>query len=291
MKIWITGLKGMLAQDLEKCFVSNGHVVIGTDRELDICDESAVRGFLGIHDFDALVNCAAYTAVDLAETEEDKANAVNAQGVGVLAEATAQKKIPMLHISTDYVLNGTAPTPLQESAPIDPCNAYGRSKAKGELRLQAYNPKHWIVRTAWLYGIHGKNFVKTMLQLMESKDSLRVIEDQWGTPTWTRDLSDAIVKIVESGDHFGVYHFSGSGKTNWADFARSIQKNALDIGLLNRRIPIEGIPTSEYPTPAKRPNWSVLDKSAIQTSFGIIPPPWESSLMKYLQEEVTFRAK
>lgn len=291
MKIWITGQNGMLAQDLATRLMSRGHVVIGTDRELDICDESAVRGFLGIHDFDALVNCAAYTAVDLAETEEEKANTVNAKGVGVLAEATAQKKIPMLHISTDYVLNGKAPDALQESAPLDPCNAYGRSKAKGELRLQAYNPKHWIVRTAWLYGIHGKNFVKTMLQLMESKDSLRVIEDQWGTPTWTRDLSDAIVKILESGDHFGVYHYSGSGKTNWAEFAKSIQEKALELGLLHKKIPIEGIPTSEYPTPAKRPNWSVLDKSAIQATFGIIPPPWEVSLAQYLQEEVRHRVK
>jgi len=290
MKIWITGASGMLAQDLSALALQAGHLVWGSDREVDITDRSQVAAFLREHPAEWIINCAAYTAVDKAESDEALAFAINASGPENLALEAAACKAKLIQISTDYVLNGQGPNPLQEGAPLNPQNAYGRTKAKGELRVQAYLPDHWIVRTAWLYGIHGANFVKTMLRLMSEKDKVGVVEDQWGTPTWTVDLAKALLTIVSNGTQPGIYHFTNEGCINWCDFAREIQRQGLALGLLTKKVPIDGLPSSAYPTPAKRPAWSVLDKAHIRSAFGVAVPDWKDSLAAYLQLEVKARA-
>lgn len=282
MKIWITGSSGMLGQDLAQVLTTAGHFCLGTDREVDITDLQSVQNFLAQNSPEFVVNCAAYTAVDKAESEEELAFAVNAIGPGNLAQATAEKGIGLIHISTDYVLNGAPPHALSEMEAMAPQSAYGRTKAKGEIRVQVANPKHWIIRTAWLYGIRGNNFVKTMLRLMKEKESLKVVDDQWGSPTWSMDLSRAILNVITSGKNPGVYHYSNQGEITWCTFAKEIQRQAISLGLLQREIPIQGISSSEYPSPTKRPNWSVLDKTAIQSAFHVQVPLWSDSLQQYL---------
>jgi dTDP-4-dehydrorhamnose reductase len=280
----------MLGQDLAAQLKQVGMECIGTDMGVNITDRVAVADFLDGNSVDFVVNCAAYTAVDKAESEEDKALAVNAIGPETLALETAARGIGIIHISTDYVLNGTGPAPLTEGAPLDPQNAYGRTKAKGEIRVLMINPRHWILRTAWLYGIHGNNFIKTMLRLMAEKEKLKVVNDQWGSPTWTVDLAQAIISIVKTNDHPGTYHFSDEGCITWHTFACEIQKQAIGLGLLTREIPIEPVSSDEYPTPAKRPLWSVMDKGLIRQTFSLQVPSWKDSLSAYLALEVATRA-
>lgn len=290
MNIWITGASGMLGKDLVQVAVRAGHHVIATDREVDITKANQVSAWLAANAVDVLINCAAYTAVDLAETETDRAHSINVEGADILACETAHKKIPMIHVSTDYVLNGEPPHALTEEAPLQPINAYGRTKAEGEYRVRMGNPKHWIVRTAWLYGLHGKNFVKTMLKVMNEHESLRVVDDQHGSPTWTVDLALALVAIAEKGTHFGTYHYTNNGQVTWYGFACEIQRQALERQLLNRNAMIHAVDSSAYPTPAARPKWSVLDKTLIQKTFGVEVPHWKDSLADYLDLEKIFRA-
>ena len=289
MKIWITGASGMLARDLSEQASMAGHICLGTDLDVDITDRTKVSNWLDAHPVDWVVNCAAYTAVDKAETDEDRAFLINAKGPENLAIETSRRDLPLIHISTDYVLNGAAPDALREDAPLDPHSAYGRTKAKGEVRIATLNPKHWIVRTAWLYGIHGNNFVKTMLRLMSERDQVKVVDDQWGSPTWTVDLAHAILGIIGSGRKPGTYHYSDDGKITWCTFAREIQRQAIEFGLLKRAVPIEAIPSSAFPSPTVRPTWSVLDKSRIRRAFSVEVPSWEASLNSYLQLEVAAR--
>ncbi|MDR1759354.1 MAG: dTDP-4-dehydrorhamnose reductase [Fibrobacter sp.] len=285
LKIWITGASGMLGKDLQALAVSRGHRVFPTDRELDITDAAPVSSFLAAHEPDYAVNAAAYTAVDLAETETELNEKVNALGPKVLGECCARAQIPLLHISTDYVLSGEAPQPLLPDALFAPVNAYGKAKARGEVFLKESGAESWILRTAWLYGIHGKNFVKTMLSLMKTRDEVRVVNDQFGNPTWTCDLARAVLQILENGSHFGTYHFSGEGITSWFEFALKIREFALELGLLTRKVSVIGIPSSEYPTPARRPHWSALSKEKLKETFGISIPLWETSLFEYLKSE------
>ena len=285
MKIWITGVSGMLGRDLRAEAERLGHVCLGTDLDVNITDAAAVGAWLDANPVNWLINCAAYTAVDKAESEEEKAKAVNATGPGILATETAKRNIAFIHVSTDYVLNGAPPAPLREDAPIDPQNAYGRTKALGEALVAKGNPRCWIVRTAWLYGIHGNNFVKTMLRLMSEKDNLTVVQDQWGSPTWTIDLARALLVIAGSASDPGIYHFSDEGRTSWHGFAMEIQRQALALGLLQRSIPVEPVPSSAYVTPAVRPSWSLLDKTKIRSHFPVQTPDWESSLASYLALE------
>lgn len=279
----------MLGQDLTQVMSDAGHVCACTDRETDITNIDIVRKFLREHPVEFVINCAAYTAVDNAEQDESTAFAVNATGPGNLAQITGELGIGLIHISTDYVLNGTAPNPLSEGAPLDPQSVYGKTKAKGELRVQVANPRHWIVRTAWLYGIHGKNFVKTMLRLLAERDSLNVVDDQWGSPTWTIDLAHAILRIVEKNSAPGTYHFSDEGQITWCTFAKEIQRQAIELGLLQREIPINEVTSAQYPSPVKRPEWSVLDKTLVQKTFEVEVPDWKESLQSYLQKELALR--
>ncbi len=274
----------MLGQDL--CALARySFEIFESDREVDITDEIAVSSCISANKPDIIVNCAAYTAVDNAETETELNHKLNAAGPEVLGKCSAKNGIGLIHISTDYVLSGVAPTPLTEEAPIKPINAYGMAKAEGEALLAKANHNHWIIRTAWLYGIKGKNFVKSMLNLMRTKEQISVVSDQLGNPTWTHDLAMAILKIAENPKLPGIYHFTGDGIASWHEFAKEIQKQALEKKLLKHEIPILPISSSEWKSPAKRPLWSALDKTKIRENFEVQVPAWQSSLSKYLDIE------
>ena len=263
----------------------NGFKIFESDREVDITSEPAVWSFISQNKPDLIINCAAYTAVDNAETETELNYKLNAAGPENLGKCSAKAGIGIIHISTDYVLSGKAPDPLTEEPPINPINAYGKAKAQGEALLVKTNPNHWIVRTAWLYGLHGKNFVKTMLNLMRTREKISVVNDQFGNPTWTCDLAFAILKIAENPRKPGIYHFSNEGIASWHEFATEIQKQALTKKLLRNAIPILPIPSSELKSIAKRPLWSALDKAKIKEIFEIRIPVWQNSLLKYLELE------
>jgi dTDP-4-dehydrorhamnose reductase len=284
MTFWITGKSGMLGQDL-CALAKRDFKIFESDQEVDITDETAVLDYICANKPDIIINCAAYTAVDNAETQTELNHRINTLGPEVLGKCAAKAGIGIIHISTDYVLSGAPPVPLSENAPINPINAYGRAKAKGEALLARANPMHWIVRTAWLFGIKGKNFVNSMLNLMKTKEQVSVVSDQFGNPTWTCDLAAAILKIAENPENPGIYNFTSEGIASWHEFAVEIQKQALEKKLLNRSIPVLPIPSSEWKSAAKRPLWSALDKTKIKENFGVQVPLWQNSLSKYLALE------
>lgn len=284
MKLWITGSKGMLGQDL--CSKVKGlFEVFESDKEIDITNEAMVSDYISENKPDIIINCAAYTAVDAAETETEINYKLNALAPEILGKCSFNANAKVIHISTDYVLNGSKKEPLTENSNINPINAYGKAKANGEANLIKTNPNHWIVRTAWLYGINGKNFVKTMLNLMRTKEQISVVKDQFGNPTWTCDLADALLKIASEPKKPGIYNYTNEGITSWYDFAKEIQKQALQKGLLKKEIPILPVLGAEYASVAKRPDWSALDKTKIKTTFNVNVPNWQSSLSAYLDKE------
>jgi dTDP-4-dehydrorhamnose reductase len=284
MTFWITGKNGMLGQDL--CALARrGFDIFESDQEVDITNETAVLDYIHANKPDIIINCAAYTAVDNAETQTELNHKINALGPEVLAKCAAKAGIGVIHISTDYVLSGEPPVPLTENAPINPINAYGSAKAEGEALLAKANNLHWIVRTAWLFGIKGKNFVNSMLNLMKTKEQISVVSDQFGNPTWTCDLAAAILKIAEKPKNPGIYNFTNEGIASWHEFALEIQKQALEKKLLSKTIPILPISSSEWKSAAKRPLWSALDKTKIKENFGVQVPLWQNSLSKYLELE------
>jgi dTDP-4-dehydrorhamnose reductase len=224
---------------------------------------------------DIIVNCAAYTNVDKAEIDEDVAHKINSLAVENLGLSGAR----VIHISTDYVFSGEACVPYAETDSVAPRTAYGRTKREGEVLLQAVSPKSIIIRTAWLYSTYGNNFVKTMLRLGKEREALGVVADQTGTPTYARDLAMAIIEILRQGIIPGVYHYSNEGTTSWYDFTKAIHR----IAGINT-CSVKPIHTEDYPTPAKRPHYSVLDKTKIKSSFNISIPWWEDSLKECLKE-------
>ncbi len=236
-----------------------------------------------------VINCAAYTAVDKAESETEEAFAVNRDGPANLAHECRRAGVPLIHISTDYVFDGKARQPYRETDPASPIGAYGKSKWEGEEAVRSRLSEHVIVRTAWLYGARGNNFVKTILRLAREREELSIVDDQFGCPTWTRDLAGSIVRIAgrilaeREGISWGTYHFCGRGVTNWYGFARAIVEKARQWEHL-KVIELKPIPTTSYPTPAERPAWSVLDCTKIEKEFGISILPWEESLACMLEE-------
>jgi dTDP-4-dehydrorhamnose reductase len=252
-----------------------------TDRtELDLSDTTAITAFIKKASPDYVINAAAYTAVDKAETEKDPAYRINAEAVGELAKACKQSGAKLIHISTDYVFNGQGQYPYRPQDTTDPVNYYGYTKEVGEQLVRTNLPESVIIRTSWVYSTHGKNFVKTMLRLMQEKKELKVVSDQVGCPTYAADLAVAIMQVIqamEAGNgHYGLYHYSNTGVTTWYEFARAIRDKA---GLACSVIPIT---TSEYPTPAKRPAYSVMDTTALTSDYGIKMLPWEQSLERCL---------
>jgi dTDP-4-dehydrorhamnose reductase len=281
MKILITGAYGQLGSEMAVLLKKyHDFEIILTDIDtLDICDKNAVRQFFEQKKPDFIVNCAAYTAVDKAENDVDLCYKINRDAVENLAEASAKIGAKIIHISTDYVFDGTANIPYKEEEKICPASVYGKSKAAGEEVLLKNNPDSIIIRTAWLYSIFGNNFVKTMLLLGVEREQISVVFDQIGTPTNAADLADAIIKIIISNNFVsGIYHYSNEGVCSWYDFAKAIfeLKN-----LLCEVLPIE---SSQYPVPAPRPHYSVLNKAKIKSTFGIKIPHWRESLKNVLNE-------
>ncbi len=283
--ILITGSKGQLGSEIFKLSDSypNFNFIFTDVTELDITNENKVFAFSDKNKFDFIINCAAYTAVDKAETDIELAKKINIIGVKNLAKLSSLKNIPIIHISTDYVFDGQAFNPYKESDKTNPNSAYGNTKLLGENELQNIE-NHIIIRTSWLYSTFGNNFVKTMLRLGNERESLNVVFDQIGTPTYAENLAQAILQILKLSENdmnafkSGIYHYSNEGVCSWYDFAVEIMK----ISKTDCKIfPIE---TKDFPTPAKRPNYSLLNKSKIKNAFQIEIPHWTESLKKCILE-------
>jgi dTDP-4-dehydrorhamnose reductase len=282
--IWVTGCRGMLGTELVLGFEQWRVDFVGSDRDVDITDEAAISDFVSRHEVDCIVNCAGYTAVDQAEDEPVAARAVNALAPAALARVARDLHARFFQISTDYVFDGSALSPYDEGSLRSPLGVYGRTKAEGEELALLENPLTTVIRTAWLYGAHGRNFVHTMLGLMRQRDSIRVVADQRGTPTWSRNLAD-FIRALMSGSEPGIYHYTDSGEASWYEFAMAIRDEALSAGLLHAKCTIMPIRTAEHPAKAKRPAYSVLSKNKIEKLFGIVPPPWRESLRRYLRRD------
>jgi dTDP-4-dehydrorhamnose reductase len=280
-KILVTGSNGQLGselKDLAKEFLQYSFLFF-TREEFPINDAAIAGKIFSTHQPQYFINAAAYTAVDKAESEKELANDINGTAVGNLATLCREWNTKMIHVSTDYVFNGENSEPLKESDPVDPVNAYGESKLLGEQLAMNNNPEVMILRTAWVYSSHGKNFVKTMMHLMKERDSIRVVNDQWGSPTYAADLARTIMQIIDSGKWLpGIYHYSNEGRISWFDFAEEIRKET------GAACEVQPIPTSEFPTPARRPKSSVLDKSKLQNAYALQPKHWKSSLKECLEK-------
>ena len=277
-KILVTGAHGQLGNELKVLSNDAPHLWSWVDLpELDITDAEAVQEKLEAGGYDFVINCAAYTAVDKAESEPALARAVNREGVTNLAAAAARTGACVIHISTDFVFDGKADQPIPVDAPTNPLSVYGETKQEGEQTLINSGADYYIVRTSWLYSSFGGNFVKTMLRLAGERDRLNVVKDQVGSPTYARDLAQALMLLVKK-HHEGalpakkIYHYSNDGVASWYEFAKAIFEMA------NKEMTVTPIPTSDYPTPATRPAYSVMDTSAIQKDLGLTIPAWRDSL-------------
>lgn len=283
--IWITGAKGMLGTDLVAMLRQAGRDVLDTDMEVDVRDRAALEAAVKGRPIDWVVNCCAYTAVDQAETDEAAAFAINADGAGNVAAVAARHGARMIHISTDYVFDGRSGRPYTEDDAVSPIGVYARSKLEGEHRVVAAAPDALVMRTAWLYGAHGRNFVHTMLRLMRERESVSVVADQYGSPTWTQTLCRALAETIRQDlREGGIYHVTNTGRASWHAFALAIRDLALAEGLLARSCEVRAIPTEAYPTPARRPPFSVLDCGKISARLGLSLPHWRDSLAAFLAQ-------
>lgn len=289
MTILVVGSNGQVGTELCLLMKQQGREVIPADLpEIDITRPDSVNRFVGKPEIDIVVNAAAYTAVDKAESEPELAFAVNAKGPELIAEACQRKNIPLIHISTDYVFDGTKDTPWTESDPISPIGIYGQSKAKGDALVAAGIENHIIIRTSWVCSAHGANFVKTMLRLGREMETIRVVDDQTGCPTFASDIAEAIGAVIEHHESgkvmpWGIYHYCGKDAVTWYGFAQEIFRQAEPYWDFKMKSLIP-IPTSEYPTATARPMYSVLDCSKITENFGIHPGSWQVSLEKTIME-------
>ena len=284
MNLLVTGCRGMLGQDLVPRLKEAGFELRCVDiAEMDITKREVVLDHVGAVKPALVINCAAYTAVDKAESEQEQAFAVNRDGPGNLAKACSKQGVPLVHISTDYVFDGQSNRAYREDDSANPIGVYAQSKWEGEEEVRKRLDKHIIVRTSWLFGFYGNNFVKTILRLAGERDQLRVVNDQKGCPTWTGHLAEALVQIADrirkniKDTPWGTYHYCGRYATTWFDLAVDIVEAARRYGEL-RVSQIAPIPTSDYPTPAKRPMNSALDCSKIRRELGIEQGPWKEGL-------------
>ncbi len=292
--IWLVGNKGMLGTEVESLLKAAGLSYTATDIEIDITrpDEPArfVEKLAGdpAHRLEWIVNCSAYTAVDAAEDESQKAFAVNALGPRSLAIAARESGAALLHISTDYVFDGFKEGAYTEDDAVNPLSAYGKSKLEGEREIAAALDRHVILRTAWLYAGGRKNFVTTMLNLFRTRDTVKVVEDQWGSPTYARDLAGAVLTVVQRrGWEPGIYHYSNDGRTNWFEFARQIHTLAARRGLAPAGVAIVPIKADQYPTKARRPANSYLSKAKFVGAFDAVIRPWQTALEACFEEEIS----
>lgn len=281
LRLVVTGLKGQVVSALIERAPRDVEITAIGRPQLDLGLRDAVLAGLRHTRCDAIINAAAYTAVDKAETEPDVAMRINGDGAGHVAEAAAELGVPLLHVSTDYVFDGALARPYREDDATAPVTAYGRSKLVGEERVRAAHPNHAILRTAWVYSPFGANFVKTMLKLGETRDELGVVADQHGNPTSALDIADALLAMARrltddaSPDLRGVFHFAGDGDATWADLAEAVFKSAEKRG--RKPVRVNRIATADYPTPARRPANSRLDHTKITARYGVTPPAWRAS--------------
>ncbi len=285
MKILLTGITGQVGQELQGTLTSVGEVVGLSRQELDLTKPEKVKDTIVQIRPNIIVNAAAYTAVDKAEGESELAMAINAHAPKAMAEAANQISATLVHISTDYVFDGTNHTPYQEDDITNPLGVYGKSKLLGEEAIKQICDRHIILRTAWVYGSKGHgNFVKTMLRLGKEREELRVVADQIGSPTWSYDIAVAITQLVSDRANIGTYHFTNSGVASWYDFAVAIFSEAKQLNFPLKIQQVLPITTKDYPTPAKRPSYSVLSKSKFIGTLGEYPPYWRDSLTKMLTQ-------
>jgi len=284
VKALITGAEGQLGRELCRTVPAGMSVTACSRRALDIADADMANRVVSEVKPDIVINAAAYTAVDRAEKEREAAFAVNAVGAGNVARAAKAEGAWLLHVSTDFVFDGAASRAYAPDSRPGPLSVYGQSKLQGEERVREAAPdSSLIVRTSWVYSAHGANFVKTMLRLMNERDSLGVVADQVGAPTWARRLAEVIWRAAAI-RMVGVQHWSDAGVASWYDFAVAIQEEALPLGLVARKAAVRPIATAEYPTPARRPQFSVLDSSALRNAIGIEPIHWRANLRAMLHE-------
>jgi dTDP-4-dehydrorhamnose reductase len=278
--IWVIGCNGMLGKEVSDLLESKSIPYIGTDIEVDITDKDSLDEFISSvkPPIRWIINCSAYTAVDKAEDDREKAFSINSDGVYNIASIARNADAQLIHISTDYVFDGNSTTPYSEDDTVSPLGVYGESKEAGERHIRNLLDKYYIFRTSWLYGRYGPNFVTTMLRLFNEKDMLGVVGDQRGCPTWTYDLVRTIYTVIsDKKSKFGTYHFSNLGETTWYGFAKEIYNQSIRLGLIDTKCEITSITTGDYPTRTKRPEYSVLNKNKIQQSMKIAIPRWESS--------------
>jgi dTDP-4-dehydrorhamnose reductase len=288
LRLVVTGRHGQVARALQEYADQNVEVLTLARPELDLASAVDPTPFFSRLRPDVVVNAAAYTVVDKAEAEYDVALAINGRGAGLVAQAASKQGVPVIQISTDYVFNGCATRPYREVDATAPVNAYGMAKLAGEDAVKAATLDHVILRTSWVYSPYGSNFLLTMLRLATQRDELRVVEDQYGAPTSAFDIAAAILTLAhnlvdrpEDASLRGIFHFANAGETTWADFAREIFKLSAERGGASVRV--VPIPTSQYPTPARRPAYSVLDIAKIGQVHGVEPPHWKQALRAVLQ--------
>lgn len=279
--ILVTGTNGQLGSELRKIGFTNLDEVFFTDvDELDITNYAAVEKFIKENDIDTIINCAAYTAVDRAEDDPETAAQINTLAVANLAKAAQKEDSLLIHISTDYVFDGTATEPYTEKTKTCPSSVYGKTKLAGEKAILQSGCFYIIIRTAWLYSAFGNNFVKTILRLADERAEIRVVDDQVGSPTYAEDLARAITCIMDNDERIeyeGIYHFTDEGSCSWYEFASEI------VRLSGKDCKVIPVPTAEYPTKAKRPAYSVLDKTKIRKTFGVDTPDWKESLARMIK--------
>jgi dTDP-4-dehydrorhamnose reductase len=292
--IWLIGCKGMLGTEISLLLEKAGLSFIGTDQEIDIANQAALDDFAekqshsGGGNFTWIINCAAYTAVDKAEDDTETCRRLNTQGAANIAACAQKTGAQLIHLSTDYVFDGTGKRPYTEDDPTAPTGVYGQTKRDGELAVIENNPRSYIIRTAWLYGKYGNNFVQTMLRLMNERDEVKVVDDQRGSPTWAFDLASAVLDVIASvhcGKNipFGIYHYTNEGNISWFDFAKEIYHQGRELGRISKHCAVKPCTSAEYPAKVKRPAYSVLDKSKIKAALGIAIPAWDKSLKEFLQ--------
>ena len=283
--VWLIGCKGMLGTEIARQLKNSNIDYIGTDIDVDITKLEVLEDFANKNPkIDWIINCSAYTAVDKAEDDKDIANLLNNIGPKNISSVAEKINAKMIHISTDYVFDGTGNIPYTEDMDVKPIGVYGQTKADGEKSVIDSGCEYYIFRTAWLYGYDGKNFVYTMLKLMESKQELSVVSDQKGTPTFAGDLANCVIKTITSKNQIpcGIYHCTDLGEITWYDFACEIYKQGKATGKLSNECKINPCSTDEFPTKAKRPAYSVLSKEKIQQALGITLPMWNESLNVFM---------
>lgn len=286
--IWLIGNKGMLGCEIEKQLSKNNIACIGTDREVDITNPESLLSFAENKNIEWIINCAAYTAVDKAEDDIPMAKKLNVNGSRNTARTAKKIGAKFIHISTDYVFNGIGNKPFTEEDKPSPKSVYGYTKYFGELEIAEEMSEYYILRTAWLYGFDGNNFVYTMTKLMNSRNEIKVVNDQKGSPTCAAGLASVILKIIEADKNtipYGIYHCTDLGEITWYDFANKIYELGKKYGRITNDCTINSCTTAEYPTAAKRPEYSVLGKDKIQNALNMKLPDWEESLEVFVKSE------